>query len=82
MIEREFGDMPLEALSDPEVRGVFKEWRDRLSDKQRAADYAWTTLARVLSVAKDRGRISINPCVAGAGSTKPIVQTRSGVRRR
>lgn len=65
MIEREFGDMPLEALSDPEVRGVFKEWRDKFSDKPRAADYAWTTLARVLSVAKDRGRISVNPCVAG-----------------
>lgn len=38
LIEREFGDVPLEALSDPEVRGVFKEWRDRLSVKPRTAD--------------------------------------------
>jgi hypothetical protein len=27
MIEAEFGDMPIEALSDPEVRGEFKRWR-------------------------------------------------------
>ena len=31
----------------------------------RKADYAWTTLARVLSVAKDRGRIPVNPCERG-----------------
>jgi integrase len=65
MIESEFGDMPIAALSDPECRGEFKTWRDGLSDKPRTADYAWTTLARVLSVAKDRGRIPINPCERG-----------------
>ena len=31
----------------------------------RKADYAWTTLARLLSIAKDRGRISVNPCERG-----------------
>jgi integrase len=65
MIEAEFGDMPIAALSDPECRGEFKAWRDKLSDKPRTADYAWTTLARVLSVAKDRGRIPVNPCERG-----------------
>ena len=65
MIEAEFGDMPIEALSDPRVRGDFKAWRDRMADKPRKADYAWTTLARVLSVAKDRGRIPVNPCERG-----------------
>jgi integrase len=65
MIESEFGDMPIEALSDPEVRGEFKRWRDRMSDTPRKADYAWTTLARVLSVAHDRGRIPANPCQRG-----------------
>lgn len=65
MIEAEFGDMPVSALSDPECRGVFKEWRDGMSDRPRTADYAWTTLARVLSFARDRGRIPVNPCERG-----------------
>jgi integrase len=65
MIETEFGDMPIRALSDPAVRGVFKAWRDGMADKPRTADYAWVTLARVLSVAKDRGRITVNPCERG-----------------
>jgi integrase len=65
MIEIEFGDMPIEALSDPEVRGVFKRWRDAMAHTPRKADYAWSTLARVLSVAHDRGRIPINPCERG-----------------
>lgn len=65
MIEDEFGDMPIEALSDPEVRGEFKRWRDGMANTPRKADYAWTTLARVLSVAHDRGRIRVNPCERG-----------------
>jgi integrase len=65
MIESEFGDMPIEALSDPEVRGEFERWRDGMADTPRKADYAWTTLARVLSVAHDRGRIAVNPCQRG-----------------
>lgn len=65
LIEDEFGDMPIAALADPEVRGEFKVWRDKMADTPRKADYAWTTLARVLSVAKDRGRITVNPCERG-----------------
>lgn len=65
LIEEEFGDMPTEALSDPAVRGEFKAWRDKFAATPRKADYAWTTLARVLSVAKDRGRIPVNPCERG-----------------
>lgn len=65
LIENAFGDMPIEALSDPAVRGVFKGWRDGMASTPRKADYAWTTLARVLSVAKDRGRIPVNPCERG-----------------
>ena len=64
-IEAEFGDMAIKALEDPRVRGVFKQWRDGMAATPRKADYAWTTLARVLSVAKDRGRISVNPCERG-----------------
>jgi hypothetical protein len=39
-----------EAIGAP--RGDFKAWRDKLAVKsQRQADYAWTVLQRVLSVA-------------------------------
>lgn len=65
LIEEDFGDMPIEALNQKEVRGEFKVWRDRMADQPRKADYAWTVLARILSVAKDRGRISNNPCERG-----------------
>ena len=65
LIENEFGDMPIAALEQRQVRGVFKEWRDSFAATPRKADYAWTTLARILSVAKDRGKIGVNPCERG-----------------
>jgi integrase len=65
LIEAEFGDMPIAALSDPRVRGEFKSWRDRMASTPRKADYCWTTLARVFAVAKDNGRIAVNPCERG-----------------
>ena len=65
-IEHRFGDAPLKALSHPRTRGVFLDWRDELALKsKRQADYAWTVLARVLSWAKDRGKITVNPCERG-----------------
>jgi integrase len=65
LIEDEFGDLPLGALSDRRVRGEFKSWRDRFGNTPRKADFAWTVLARILSFAKDRGIISVNPCERG-----------------
>ena len=66
LIEQEFGDFPIKALAARETRGVFLDWRDKLALKSaRQADYALTVLARVLSVAKDRGRITVNPCERG-----------------
>ena len=65
-IEQRFGDCPLKALADPRTRGIFLDWRDELALKsKRQADYAWTVLARVLSWAKDRGKITVNPCERG-----------------
>jgi integrase len=65
MIEDEFGTMPLAVVQDRRARGKFKEWRDTMADRPRVADYAWTTLARVLAVAKDRGSIAVNVCERG-----------------
>jgi integrase len=66
IIEVEFFDFPLAALSDPEARGVFKDWRNRLAKRSlRQADAAWTVLARVLSWALDWRKIAANPCEKG-----------------
>jgi integrase len=65
-IELKFGSLPIVALADNRIRGDFKEWRDKIATTStRQADYAWVVLARVLSVAKDRGKISVNPCERG-----------------
>jgi integrase len=64
-IEDEFGTMPLNVVQDRRARGKFKEWRDDMAANPRKADYGWTVLARVLSVAKDRGLISVNVCERG-----------------
>ena len=65
IIEDEFGDVPIAALSDIRMRGEFLEWRDKFAATPRKADYAWTTLSRILSWAKDRGKITINVCERG-----------------
>ncbi len=66
IIESEFGDFPIKALTARETRGVFMDWRDRLAVRSlRQADYAWMVLALVLAWAKDRGRIAVNPCERG-----------------
>ena len=66
LICRNFGDLPLKALSDPRVRGVFKDWRDEIAKRSlRQADAAWIALARVLSWALDRRKIAVNPCEKG-----------------
>ena len=57
--------MPVKALSELRVRGIFMDWRDSMADKPRVADYAWSTLARLMSFAMDRGKIPRNPCARG-----------------
>jgi integrase len=66
LIEEEFSDFPIKALAARETRGVFMDWRDKLAVRSvRQADYAWTVLARILSWAKNRGKITVNPCERG-----------------
>src|SRR5215467_3193668 len=66
LIEKEFGDFPLAALTDNRTRGIFKAWRERLAaSSRRQADYAWVVLARVLSWGMDRGLVPANPCARG-----------------
>jgi integrase len=69
MIERDLADFPVAALADRRTRGIFMEWRDKLAASigPRQADYGWSVLGRVLSVALERGKIDANPCVGGGG---------------
>jgi integrase len=65
-VERTFGDFPIKALDDPKARAVFLDWRDELARTSlRQADYAYQTLARILSWALKRGLINTNPCAEG-----------------
>ena len=65
-IERAFGDFPIKALDDPRARSIFLDWRDQLAKTSlRQADYAYGTLARILSWAHDRRLITENPCARG-----------------
>jgi len=65
-IERAFGDFPIKALDDPKARAVFLDWRDELARTSlRQADYAYQTLARILSWSLKRGLITHNPCAEG-----------------
>jgi integrase len=65
MIEEKFGDLPIAALADSRVRQDFKAWRDTMIATPRKADLLWAVLSRVMSVAKDNGRIAENPCLRG-----------------
>jgi integrase len=65
LIDAKFGSMPVGALEDRRARGDFKAFRNMFVDTPRKADYRWTTIARVLSVAKDHGKISVNVCERG-----------------
>ena len=66
LIEKEFSDFPLAAMTDVRTRGIFKAWRERLAlASRRQADYAWVVLARILSWGLDRGLVAANPCARG-----------------
>jgi integrase len=85
-IEAAFGDFPIKALNDPRSKAVFLEWRDRLARTSlRQADYAYGTLARILSWAHHRGLITNNPCADGGklyqGSRVDKVWTSEDIAR-
>lgn len=63
LIESEFGDFPLDALSDRRTRAEFLAWRDRMATKsRRQADYTFATFASIMAWATDRGLVLANPC--------------------
>ena len=66
IIEADFADFPLAAMSDRRTRGIFLKWRDKLAaGSKRQADYAWSVLKLIFSWALDRGLVLANPCRGG-----------------
>jgi hypothetical protein len=45
--------------------GRIASFRSEFATTPRKADYVWTTIARVLSVAKNHGKVAINVCEKG-----------------
>jgi integrase len=65
-IEQAFADFPIKGLDDARATSIFLEWRDKLARTSlRQADYAYGTLARILSWALKRKLIETNPCANG-----------------
>ena len=68
-IEKKFASLPLSAFNatnEKKTRGWFKGWRDDLAKTSlKQADYHWVVLARICSVAAERGWINVNPCTKG-----------------
>ncbi|MCL4069031.1 tyrosine-type recombinase/integrase [Pseudomonas sp. GX19020] len=63
LIETEYADFPLEALTDRRTRAEFLGWRDKMAIRsRRQADYVFATFARILAWAFDRGLTLANPC--------------------
>lgn len=61
LIEAEYCDLPVEAISQRGMRKEFIAWRDRFADTPRKADMLITVLSRVLSVALKNEDIERNP---------------------
>ena len=56
LIEREFADFPLSAMTDKRTRGIFKAWRERLADRIEAASRLCVGRARSRVVLRYRSR--------------------------
>jgi integrase len=60
--ESEFGDMPIAALDDAQVRRDFMDWREKVSraSGEREADNRLSAVSAMLTWAVERGHISAN----------------------
>lgn len=86
LIDGTFGTLPIAALKEDAIRGVFLRWRDEMKATPRKADYAWTVLQKLMGFAVDRGKIKVNPCSRGgrlheSGTRVDIVWTEDDLQR-
>lgn len=60
-VRERWAELPLEALKAEGMRKAILDWRDTFGKTPKTADAYMTALGRVLSWAKKRGDISVNP---------------------
>src|SRR5262249_835477 len=60
--EAEFGDMPIAALEDPQVRRDFMDWREKVAraSGEREADNRLSAVSAMLTWAIDSGHVTAN----------------------
>jgi integrase len=75
-----FGAVPIGFWKDPRSKKKLRKWRDKLSTTSaRQADYMWSFMSAVFSLAVADGELSVNPCAKGGrlydGSRVDVIWT-------
>lgn len=60
LIEKKWGELPLDVWNDPRMAGKVMDWRDSRAATPRGADIGVTVLRVLLEFGRLRGRVSIN----------------------
>lgn len=86
LIEKKWGNLPLEVFNDPRMAGKIVAWRDSRSATPRAADIGSTVLRSLLEFGRLRGRLAINvasniPTLYRNGQRAAIVWTADDMER-
>jgi hypothetical protein len=76
----EFGKTPVRFWKDPRSKKKLRKWRDKLSaSSARQADYMWSFMSAVFSLAVSDGDLAVNPCAKGGrlynGSRVDVIWT-------
>ena len=80
-----FGEVPIKFWHDPRSRKKLRKFRDKLAvASPRQADYMWSFMSAVFSLAVDDGELPVNPCARGgrlyAGTRVDKISSRSRSR--
>ena len=86
LIEKKWGNLPLEVFNDPRMTGKVVAWRDSRAATPRGADIGITVLRALLEFGRLRGRIAINvasniPTLYRNGQRAAIVWTEDDMDR-
>jgi len=86
VVEKKWGNVPLDVFNDPRMVGKVVAWRDSRAETPRAADIGVTVLRALLEFGRLRGRVTINvasniPTLYRNGQRAEIVWTDEDMDR-
>jgi len=86
LIEKKWGELPLDVWNDPRMASKVVEWRDSRVSTPRGADIGVTVLRALLEFGRLRGRVSINvasniPTLYRNGQRARIIWTDDDMER-